>query len=48
MSKVLSVISDYYKLVCFTCSHDKEDNIGEKITKTNKLSAGSDMDFKPV
>ena len=46
MSQVLSEISDDYKFLYFTCSHDKEVNIGEQNHQSQILSAGSDMDFK--
>ena len=45
MSEVLSEISDDYKFVYFTLSHDKEVHISEQNHQNQKLSAGSDMDF---
>ena len=47
MSEVLYKISDDNKFVYFTCSHDKEVNIGEQNHQNQKLSAGANMDFKP-
>ena len=45
LSEVLSEISDDYKFVYFTLSHDKEVHISEQNHQNQKLSAGSDMDF---
>ena len=46
MSKVLNEISDDYKFVYFTCSHNKEVNIGEQNHQNQQLSGGFDMDYK--
>ena len=46
MSEVFSEISDDYKILYFTCSHDKEANIGEQNHQNPKLSGGSAMDFQ--
>ena len=45
MSEVLSELSDDYKFVYSTCSHDKEVNIGEENQQNQKGLVGSDMNL---